>query len=716
MHEQEFGLRNIFGTIRRQLGLILAILILVLGVSTLLIISLTPMYRATTLVLVDPSEKNLLNPTNSTSSSASDNARVESEVSIAQSEKTVELVLDQLKLEDDPSFKPQPGLRERLATMLRIAPPETYTAEELRQFAVGKLQDAITVERQGLTYLITISANANSPDRAAQIANTMAEKYIQSQLQSKINGVLSGRNVMEQRVNETRTGLVDAERSFNDFIISSARTIAEQSGRTDIDQMRIELEKVVGDRESASSTLTLAETGLSQNNWAQVADTLNTQTLRDLQKREREINEELAGVVDGSEQADALRAELVGVLDNFRTQANAQMEQLRQEIAANRAVETDLQLQLRSNILTSNLPPEVLATMYELQQNAEIARTQYQQMLVRLRDIEAQAYLQLADSRIVSEATPPTSAAFPNTRFLVMVAGILGLLLGLAAAFLREQFIGGVISTDQLEGIVGPTLVTSLPSQKRLGRGQEGKPVKSLTELIATQPYSRFAEAVRRLMISTDQALRRVRGDDLSDAASIVMVTSANAGEGKTTVAVSLARSYAISGQSTILIDADLRRPAVHKELGLEPSDALADYLGSSGTPGDDIAPLMLTDNLSKAKFIIGSNIRGASAGQVVSGERFARLLNNASRLFDVVIVDTPPVGALVDALYLAQHVDVIVTVVRYGSTSQQEVRSTLRELVEAKQDNAEVVALLNAEPQSKAETRRRFGSYYVQA
>lgn len=716
MHEQEFGLRNIFGTIRRQLGLILAILILVLGVSTLLIISLTPMYRATTLVLVDPSEKNLLNPTNSTSSSASDNARVESEVSIAQSEKTVELVLDQLRLNNDPAFQPQPGIRERIATMLRISPPETYTAEELRQFAVGKLQDSISIERQGLTYLITISANANSPDKAAQIANTMAEMYIRNQLQSKINGVLSGRNVMEQRVTETRTGLVTAERSFNDFIISSARTIAEQSGRTDIDQMRIELEKVVGDRETASSNLTLAETSLSQSNWAQVADTLNNQTLRDLQKREQDIQQELTSVVDGSEQADALRAELVGVLDNFRTQANAQLEQIRQEIAANRAVETDLQLQLRSNILSSNLPPEVLATMYELQQNAEIARTQYQQMLVRLRDIEAQAYLQLADSRIVSEATPPSGAAFPNTRFLIMVAGILGLVLGLVAAFLREQFIGGVISTEQLESIVGPTLVTSLPSQKRLGRNQEGKPVKSLTELIATQPYSRFAEAVRRLMISTDQALRRVRGDDLSDAASIIMVTSANAGEGKTTVAVSLARSYAISGQSTILIDADLRRPNVHKELGLEPSDALANYLGSTGTPGDDIAPLMHIDELSKARIIIGSNIRGATAGQVVSGERFARLLNTASRLFDVVIVDTPPVGALVDALYLAQHVDVIVNVVRYGTTSQREVRSTLRELVESKQDTAEVVALLNAEPQSKAETRRRFGSYYIQA
>lgn len=715
MHEQEFNLRSFLGTVRRQAGLILAVLILVVGASSVAILSLTPIYRATTLVLVDPSEKNLLNPTNSSTSAASDNARVESEVAIAKAETIAETVLDRLKLMQDPAYQPQPGIRERVATLLRIAPPEEYTTEERRTFAVETLQNAVAVERLGLTYLITISASADTPEKAAQIANTTADVYIRSQLQSKINGVLSGRNIMEDRIIETRAGLVEAERAFNDFIISSARTIAEQSGRTDIDQLRVELEDVAGRREKASEDLTVIETALASEDWAQVAQTLDSETLRELERQQEQIRRQLSEIVDGSEQAEALRAELVGVVEGLRAQANAQLEQLRAEIAANRALETDLQLQLRSTILTSNLPPEVLATMYELQQNAEIARTQYQQMLVRLREIEAQAYLQLADSRVVSEATPPPGASFPNTRFLIGVAALLGLVLGLVVAFVREQLIGGVTSTEQLGSIAGMNAVTSVPLQKRLGRSEDGKSIKTVAELVARQPYSSVAEAVRRVMISIDQALRRIRGNELASEAAVILVTSANAGEGKTTVAVSLARTYAISGRKTLLIDADLRQPSVHRELDRTANDKLADYLASDAS-GDTFRDLVQADTLSSAEFILGSNLIGHAAGQVVSGERFGKLLNSAAHEYDVVIVDTPPVGAIVDALYLSQHVDVIINVVLFGTTSQREVRATIRELLEAKQDTAEIITVLNAEPQSRAETRRRFGGYYAQA
>jgi capsular exopolysaccharide synthesis family protein len=715
MHEQEFSLRSFLGTVRRQIGLILAIMLLVVGGSTFAILSLKPIYRATTLVLVDPSEKNLLNPTNSSSSSASDNARVESEVSIAQSEAIVEAVLDQLQLLNDPAYQPQQGLRARLATMLGIAPPEEYTAEERRTFAVGVLQNAIAIERQGLTYLITVSANADSPERAALIANTVADVYIRSQLQSKINGVLSGRNVMEDRINETRSSLVEAERAFNDFIISSARTIAEQSGRTDIDQLRLELEDAVGKREQATTDLAAVETALASEDWAQIAQTLDNGTLIELQQQQERIRQQLSEVVDGSEQAEALRAELVAAIDGLRSQTNAQLEQLRAEIAASRAVETDLQLQLRSNILTSNLPPEVLATMYELQQNAEIARTQYQQMLVRLRDIEAQAYLQLADSRIVSKATPPSGASFPNTRFLIAMAVLAGLFLGLIAAFVREKLIGGVTSPDQLEGFSSGNGIISVPLMKRFGRGVDGKPLSSVAEVVAQQPYSQVAEAIRRVMISADQALRRKSAGELDREAAVIIVTSANAGEGKTTLAVSLARTYAISGQKTLLVDADLRRPSVHQVLDLAPSDKLAGYLESS-SPSADISNLVYADALSGAEFILGSELTGQSVGQVVSGERFGKLLRSASHMYDVVIIDTPPVGAIVDALYLSQHADLIINVVRFGTTSLREVRATTRELLDAKHDSAEIISVLNAQPQSRTETRRRFGGYYVQA
>ena len=715
MEDQEFSLRGVFGTLRRQFWVIAITVIAVLGIASVVILSLKPMYQATTLVLVDPSDKNLLDPTTSSSTSSAENARVESEVSIAKAESTLELVLNETHLLNDPEFLPSGGWRQQMMTLLRIAPPEEYTPEELRKSAISKLRDSIAIDRQGLTYLITISANASTPEKAALIANAMAAMYIRAQLQSKVNGVLAGRDIMSDRVNETRAGLVKSEQSFSDFIISSAATIAKTTGRTDLEDMRLQLEAAVQTRQRTSEQLQLAETGLAQENWLQVADALQTQSLKEMQTRQAEIEKQLADIADGSEGADALRAELLQLTDNFRATATTQLDQLRQQIAADSASESDLQIQLRSSILTSNLPPEVLATMYELQQNAEIARTQYQQMLSRLRDIEAQAYLQLADSRIVSEATAPSYPDFPNTRFLLLASALAALGVGVALAFFREHFVGGITSPDQLEAISRSSVVTSVPSQRKGGKGLDGRPIESLTEMIVAQPYSSFAEAIRRIMVTVDQSLRRVRGMDVApESASIIMVTSANAGEGKTTVAISLARAYAQSGKSTVLIDADLRRPNVHNELGLAPSDALAKYLQRSKET-DDISTVMLTDVDTNAKIVIGGNPTGTPSGQVVSGERFSRLLTSAARRFDVVIIDTPPVGAIVDALYLAQYADVLIEVVRYAATSQRDARAALRELVQAKRDDTEIVCVLNAQQQSRSENKRRFGGYYLQ-
>lgn len=713
MDDQEFNLSSVVGTLRRQFWVIAVTVLVIVGVSTVVILSLKPMYQATTLVLVDPTDKDLLNPSSSPSSSSSENARVEGEVAIAKAESTLQMVLDDAKLLQDPDFMPAPGLRQQLLQILRLATPEQFTAEERLTWAINKLGNSIIIERQGLTYLITISANASTPEKAAILANTMAEMYIRAQLESKVSSVLAGRDIMQDRVAETRAVLVQSEQAFNDFIIESAASIAEASGRTDLEAMRLELQEAMQSRERKTAQLELAETGLSQNNWVQVADALGSQSLRDIRSRLGEIDAELANIVDGSETSDALRAELLQADEDFRLQASAELAQLRQQISDDRAREADLQLQLRSNILSSNLPPEVLATMYELQQNADISRTQYQQMLARLRDIEAQAYLQLADSRIVSSAAPPSYPAFPNTNFLIVVSALVALIIGICLAFFREHFVGGIVSADQLESITRSTVVTTVPHQKRLGKDAEGKALDSPTDLIVAQPYSSFAEAIRRIMVTVDQALRRVRGD-ARGSASVIMVTSANAGEGKTTVAISLARALAQSGKSTILIDADLRRPNVHNELGMVPSDALQSYLRPT-TESDDLSALVVRDVGTSAAMIIGGNPSGSPSGQVISGERFSRLLNSAAKHFDVVIVDTPPVGALVDALYLAQYVDLIVTVVRYATTSQRDVRAALRELGEAKQDGAEVICVLNAQQQSKSNNKRRFGGYYVQ-
>lgn len=715
MEDQEFSVRGVLGTIKRQIASILLVVFVVTGATAAIVLSLTPLYRATALVLVDPSNKNLLEPNSETLSGSTENARIESEVVIAKAETTLEMVSSELRLREDPEFQPKPGLRERVMTLFRLVTAREYTPEELKRHALSTLRSAISINRQGATYLIDVSARAETGEKAATLANAMARAYVRAQLQSKVNSVLAGRDVLAERVSETRAELVAAEQAFNDFIIDSAAAIAEATGRTDLDQLRLQLEGLVLTREQVTTRLQLAEAGLAQENWLQVSEVLETQALRDLQQRQVALEAELAALLDGSDSADELRQRLLENVDNIRVAATAEIDRLRRDIADQRTRESDLSLQLRAAILASNLPAEVLATMYELQQNAEIARNHYQQIFGRLRDIEAQAYLQIADSRIVSEATAPTSPFSPNTQQALLLAAVGGLIGGIALAFMRENFLGGIVEPQQLEAFPNTAAVAAIPAQMRLGKGRSGSPISTLSEYVVEQPFSTFTESIRRLMVLIDQIIRQTETRQHTPGmATVILVTSANAHEGKTTVAASLTRTYALTGRSTILIDADVRRPNVHNAMGVETSDALASFLDTK-SESKSILPFLRRDSLTTAKIMAGGDPVDGSSSQIVSGERFLQLLQKAIATFDVVIIDTPPVGAVVDALYLAQFADILVNVVRYRSTSHREVRSALKELSEALSPSARIVSVLSSQQQSRAENRRRFRDYYTQ-
>ena len=157
-------------------------------------------------------------------------------------------------------------------------------------------------------------------------------------------------------------------------------------------------------------------------------------------------------------------------------------------------------------------------------------------------------------------------------------------------------------------------------------------------------------------------------------------MTSAVPGDGKTTLALALARQMAMTGHSTLLIDADLRHPAVHKYLDETVSHGLIDFLSQPL----EAAPEQLSitrEPASGVSFVLGGNGSAVATDTLLMSNRFDQLMKFARDNYDVVIVDTPPVGLVVDATIVARHCDLGVFVVRYASTSQHAVRTGLRDL-----------------------------------
>src|SRR5688500_10341081 len=202
MPENEIDIRAIFGLLRRRLRLIIVTVVAIVTLAGLATFALTPIYSATALVLVDPSRKDLLDPETSMGNSASDSARVESEVELVRSDNVLMTVIEQLDLVSDDEFGVKLDLRSCLLAMMRLDDGAPPTGDQALSQVLNKVRSSVTAQRRGLTYLIAIQARSESPARAAELANAITNAYITDQVASKVTSTLASRDILRARIEQ----------------------------------------------------------------------------------------------------------------------------------------------------------------------------------------------------------------------------------------------------------------------------------------------------------------------------------------------------------------------------------------------------------------------------------------------------------------------------------------------------------------------------------
>jgi succinoglycan biosynthesis transport protein ExoP len=707
MGERYISLRELLDLLRRQSGVIAITLLIVLAAAGLLILLLKPTYTATNLVLVDPSHKDLLSPDGQWAGRASDASRVDNEVELVKSQSTLLSVVDAADLVHDPEFGPQLGIRERLLQAVHFGQPGPASGENAWNEVVDRLSDATSVQRRGTTSLIEINVRSANPELAARLANAIADSYIRDQRDAKIASVLSSRDIVQGRIADAGAAVVNSEEAADDFVTANLDKISAETGRTDLAAIRKQIEALASGQRALQAQADAAGDHLSRRDWKGLADSLQLQTIASLDQQQAQIVGELSGLSASTQRAIDLRAELTKIQADLIAAADAALSSLRQQISDDRAKASDFKLALRTSVVNSDLPATQLAALYEMQQNSQIARVQYQALLARQKDLEAQAYLQIADSRVVSPATPPTTPSSPNSRLILVLGGIAGLALGVAISMARESLGSGFHSAEQAETLLRYPVVASIPQQKH--------GASSLADLLVDAPLSHYSDAIRRLQVGIDQALKRQRKRYGEGQGAVVMITSAAPGEGKTTIALSLARALVDSGRTALLIDGDLRQPRLHDHLGLQPSTGLSEYLlNKAGSP--EITDIVVDDPASGASVILGARRKDLPAGNRFASEALQRLLAEARRNFDVVILDTPPIGPVIDGIYLAESADIIVFVLRSAGTTQADARTALAALAEAKSEPAEILVVINQDRRTQPRRHASYKRYYEDA
>lgn len=707
MDETEFDLRSIFGLLRRQFRLIAITMIAMLAIAATVAFSLTPIYTSSALILVDPSSKNLLDPEMQMTSSSADSARIDSEVELVRSDNVLLQVIHQENLIADDEFGVSIGPWARVLAFLRLAEPKLASGEQALNQALSKLRSSVRAQRRGQTYLISVQVSSEDPAKAARLANAVAETYIADQLASKVNSALASRDILQARIDQARDAIVSSENSYDTFISDNINRITQDAGRTDLANMQQQIAQLEAARSQSSTMANAVQSAVVAGDLDTIVTTLQSEALSELEQQREALRQRLVGTESGSVGEIDLRSELAALEERMLTTASSEVSALRNSVQEAQDQENTLRQTLRTEVLNSDLSADVLTRLYELQQGSELARRQYQTLLSRVQDLEAQASLQQADSRIVSPALTPQSPSFPNKALILVIAGMAALGLGIALAFLYENLIGGFTSEEQVQAVL-KTPVSTVPRQRARNERE------TLANLMVEAPLSIYAESIRRTRATIEQALRARPANARSAHGKVIMVTSTAPNEGKTTLALSLARSYALSGHKTLLIDCDLRKPSLHRHLDLEPSHGLLDFLAS----GEDdsslaIGSILSKDSLTPVTIVVGARRSDLPTDQLLSGPAFSRLMDAAHNSFEVIILDTPPIGPVVDGLYIAPFAEAILFAVKWASSSQADARKAVAALEAAKPDDAPIIAVLNQQDELRTSYHGKYGSYY---
>jgi capsular exopolysaccharide synthesis family protein len=276
--------------------------------------------------------------------------------------------------------------------------------------------------------------------------------------------------------------------------------------------------------------------------------------------------------------------------------------------------------------------------------------------------------------------------------FGISMAGIfmVSLIVGIMVAFIIEIRRLGISTLEQLETVANLRALAFIPfvSSRQQQRGM-------LLSVLAKSNRP-FAQSMKTLNWQMDVGM--------PDSAKVILVTSAIPGEGKTTTAVALARIKAIKGEKTIIVDADIRKPAVHKTMNCQPTSGLRDVIEG----GTDLMKAIHSDEESPLK-ILAAGRPSSDALQLVDSSAMSSILDKLASQFDCVIVDSPPLAAAPDACVLSKEADTTIIAVRFSTTPVKAVKYALRIL---RRNGGHITGAVLTMVQASIANNRKYGYF----
>lgn len=712
--QDTFDFTHYFRIIKRRKWSIIIVTLLSLILGAYYLSQATPIYQASSKIQADPVQPN---------ASAQDqyimNSMVflfyETQYEIIQSRKVAETVVDKLKLiskykaelKDLKADSDSKALLEPLKSFIKElvssedngSSPVKLNDNQLRTILAQRIQAGLSVSGGTQSQIINISYQSEDPVLAANIVNAISESYIEFGLESRLSQIKDTAEWLSEQLEELRETLQESEDKLRNFRLSQNLMDTEQQQRianTQLQTLNTELVKAQTQLSQAQELYSqVTQVERSGGDYRSIGPVLQSNTIRDLVREEstlsRKVQELSERYGEKHPKMIAARSDLASAQVNLDREAAKIVENIKNEYRAAQSQERNVReliAQTRTELQSYQGDSFELT---RLEREVENNRRVYESFLGKLMEADVSGDYDASNIRIIDNATIPEFPVKPRASLIIAASLVFGVFFGVMFAFARE-LMGNVFRTpDQLEQELAlPSLgVTPLVKKKKGAVAPE-------KQYIADQ-RSTFAEAINT--IRTGLIFSNIDNPPKS-----ILITSTNGSEGKTTLAINLAVALS-QMDKTLLIEMDLRKPAVGQDLGIKADMGLSDLL-SGKTDTNVFHQVDGAPNLS----VITCGTIPPNPMELISSKRFANLLNSLRERFAHIVIDSPPTLPVSDSCVLAKMVDATIVAVKAEETKISMAKETITRLNKV---NATItgVVLTQASPQKMS----YYGEHYYQ-
>lgn len=671
--ESKLALLDHWRSIKKRKWPILGLATALAALGAAVAFSMTPIYRSTATVLIEPGKPKFLSMEDMLGGAMQTKEHYQTQVEILKSREVALRTVNSMKLWTDAQFDPRKadaGVTAKLKSMVGLsAAQKDWTDEALADSTVKPLMTNLSIEPVRLSQLVKVSFDSPDAKLAARVANDISSNYIDSDRDAKFKLAQSLNGWLEKRATTLRENLLESEKALQAYreekglisLSGSAQGLAGMQineANQRLAEARVKRMQLEGTYNMVSNT--------SNSDYSNVPAVANHPSVQlavqqegAAQKLVAELSETLGSNHSKMQEA---QSSLVSAQRYLAQQRRMAARSLVQEYTLARQTEKSLETALASatggvqDVNRKEFQLQVLER--EVSSNKQL----YDLFMSRAKEMDAGSDLQAAVARVVDTAVVSTIPVRPNKSQIILVAFVLGLMIGAMGAVLLDRMDNTIKGSESAEIKLQQPVLAVLPALT-------GEALENVATLFLREPNSHHAEAIRT-------ARTGIQLSDVDQRHRLIMVTSSVPAEGKTSTSINLALALAQT-KRTLLIDADMRRPQVGVRLGMAANaKGLSNLVTGSSTLKECVHQ------------IEGSSLLVMPSGDVppnpldlLVSQRFKDVLRHLQPQLDFIIIDTPPVELVSDAVAVAPMMTSTIYVVRATETPVPVIRKGLSRL-----------------------------------